>query len=106
LNWFSFFILSLATWRIASLLARETGPFGIFTKLREVVGVKWKEEKGELIPYGENVISEAILCVWCSSVWIALILVLLTVRPFSMGDILIVLAISAASIVVDILVNR
>lgn len=58
-------ILILATWRLSSLLATEPGPFDVFARLRRLVGVR--NDGG---PYGTNVVSRAIICVWCVSVWI------------------------------------
>ena len=38
-----FVSLALATWRVASLLAEEEGPFGIFVKLRHAMGEYYDE---------------------------------------------------------------
>lgn len=50
-------ILSLATWRITSLLTEEDGPADIFIKLRAV-----------LKPIG------VLECFWCASVWVGWLL--------------------------------
>ncbi len=50
---FEFILLSLATWRITSLLTEEDGPGDIFIKLRAV-----------LKPIG------VLECFWCASVWV------------------------------------
>jgi hypothetical protein len=60
-------ILFAATWRIASLLAREEGPWAIFEKFRHRIGVRWNQES---IPEGSNMISKMILCIWCNSIWV------------------------------------
>jgi hypothetical protein len=60
-------ILILATWRISSLLATEPGPWDVFGKLRAFVGVRYGDGGA---PYGTNVVSKAIICPWCSSIYI------------------------------------
>lgn len=60
-------VLALATWRIASLLASEPGPWDVFGRLRKLAGVR-RDEAGR--PYGTNEVSKAMICAWCSSVWI------------------------------------
>jgi hypothetical protein len=71
----SLLILTLATWRISSFLVvdgdnePENGPFDIFAKIRNWVGVRYDEYSQ---PYGTNVISKAMTCLWCFSVWIGI----------------------------------
>lgn len=66
----TFLLLSLAAWRIASLLVRETGPFNIFVWVRERVGIG-HDEHG--VPYmvPDNVFAGVLSCVFCASVWVA-----------------------------------
>lgn len=54
MSWLVLFVLALATWRIASLLVAEDGPFHVLLKLRE------RTTFGGLLD-----------CIWCVSVWIA-----------------------------------
>ena len=73
-----FIIYALATWRIASLLATEEGPLGIFSKLRQELGVYYEENaRGVLVPYANNVIGKGIICIWCSSLWFGLLFAVL-----------------------------
>ena len=58
-------ILTLATWRIASLLAIEDGPDQIFARLRHWAGVRYDQHNQ---PYGENELAKGLLCLWCNSV--------------------------------------
>ena len=60
-------VLTLATWRIASLLAIEDGPDQIFAKLRHWAGVRYDEHSQ---PYGETELAKGLLCLWCNSVWV------------------------------------
>ncbi len=59
----------LATWRMASLLYREAGPFELFDRIRKTAGVK-HDGTGE--PYSDNQIGKMLCCFWCTSVWAAL----------------------------------
>lgn len=54
MSWLMLVALTLATWRLASLLVAEDGPFHVLLKLRERTTV------GGLLD-----------CIWCVSVWIA-----------------------------------
>lgn len=71
-------LIVLAVWRLTSLFVREEGPFDIFPRLRLRLGVKY-----EAIPYGTNVFSKAIICVWCFSLWVALPFAFLKLIYFS-----------------------
>ena len=63
-------LLGLATWRITSLLCNEDGPFGIFRKLREKLGIVHYDD-GQAMEYPNNFFGELFGCVWCLSVWVA-----------------------------------
>lgn len=52
----------LATFRLSLLLVQEDGPYSIFAKLRQ-------RAKG-------TEVGKALQCVWCTSVWAGLVLVL------------------------------
>lgn len=65
------FVLILATWRLASLLSREDGPWALLATLRHSLGVR-HDERG--VPYGTNTVAEGVLCLWCCSMWIGLLL--------------------------------
>lgn len=56
-------ILGLATWRLSSLLTNdnEEGPFGLLIRTRE---------------FGRKITS-AFDCLWCMSIWIGLVIILL-----------------------------
>lgn len=56
----------LVTWRIASLLVHEAGPFDMFGRLRDATGIAYDEQSQR---YGKNVVAEMLLCLWCTSIW-------------------------------------
>lgn len=64
-----FLILSLATWRVSSLLVEEEGPHCIFSKLRDWIDVKEDEEGNR---HGENELGYVFSCIWCMSLWVGL----------------------------------
>ena len=70
----SFFVAVwvFASWRISGLLSRESGPWDILGRFRVWAGVRY-DDKSE--PYGTTELAKALLCVYCSSIWIAAALV-------------------------------
>ena len=84
-------LIGLATWRLSYMLVRETGPWGVFTRLRKLTGII-HDDAGEPIgvPDG-NVLG----CVWCTSVWVALVLVWMP------AQVLLILAASALAVIVN-----
>ncbi len=69
MNGLEFIVIGFATWRIASMIAVETGPAGVFEWFRDKVGIEYDERS---IPVATNFIGEGLMCVWCNSVWIGL----------------------------------
>jgi len=62
----TFFYLSLAAWRLASLIANEDGPWMMFRRLR-----KRAEQLCNKYRFcREFGIHELVTCEWCNSVWI------------------------------------
>jgi len=63
-----FIILSLAVWRLSSLLVEEDGPWCVFSRLRHFAGVR-VDEDGRA--YGLNELGYMLSCIWCTSLLIA-----------------------------------
>ena len=59
----------LATWRMSVLLVEEDGPYNVFRRLR-----KWARSLS--VPGKESELSQALSCVWCTSVWVGAALTL------------------------------
>ena len=69
-----FIILGLAVWRLSSLLVHEDGPLDIFLWFRHWAGVGYDEYSNIV---GKNELSRALICLWCTSVWVGIALTLL-----------------------------
>jgi hypothetical protein len=98
-----FLILGLAVWRLTSLIVNEDGPLYLFERFRYWVGVRRTEEN---VPYGKNVIAEGLTCVWCASVWVSLLaIVLYVIFPTQTLIVSLVLSISTISILIEKVVD-
>ena len=106
MNIIDLLILSLATWRLSSLIATpgDDGPWEMFLRFRRIMGVRLDDDTG--IYYGTNELARGILCVWCTSVWVG----------FGLGILYLVLgvptvyvafpfALSGAAIIIERIVN-
>ena len=64
-------ILALAVFRIAYMFTQpEEGPFDIVIKFRHWIGVRY-DERSEA--YGQNEFAKVFTCIYCLSVWLAII---------------------------------
>lgn len=84
-----FVVLSLVTWRLASLFVNEIGPFEMFLKIRDYYYNK------PVLHYFIN-----LDCVWCISVYIGWILSII-VLGFKFEVFFYGLALSANSIIIE-----
>jgi len=101
MNLINFLIFGFATWRVASLLVSETGPFGVFRRIREFTGIE-HDDDGDVWMIPDKFFPELLSCVWCSSVWIALLwLVFWMLWPWAALRVAIVFAFSTVAILVD-----
>lgn len=63
---------ALAVWRVTSLLHRERGPFDIFLRLRERIGVKHSDGMlGDVFP--DTYLGQMFGCPWCLSMNVAIV---------------------------------
>lgn len=62
----TFFYLSLAAWRLASLIANEDGPWLMFKRFRQHAE-QWCQKYRFCRELG---LYELVTCEWCNSVWI------------------------------------
>jgi hypothetical protein len=93
-----FFFLSLAAWRLASLVANEDGPWMVFKRLRQHAEQLCKRYRfcSELGLY------ELFSCEWCNSIWIGAGLTLLYLW---LGEAILYLAIPLALSTVAIIIK-
>lgn len=78
-------LLALAVYSIGRMLSDVElgGPWQILDRLRHFVGVEFDERS---MPYGRNVLAQAMLCQYCNSFWIGLTVTLLY---FFTGDVIV-----------------
>lgn len=81
-----FVIGTLATWRVASMLTREEGPYALFSRLRG--------------PEPARGLRGALHCFYCASVWVAAP-VARFVAPWSLRSVVIWLALSGGACLLD-----
>lgn len=94
-----FVVLSLASWRITSLLVNEGGPFDIFARFRGFIGVYYDEYSNV---HGKNVFAKAFTCVWCLGFWISLMICTLLMSYVTWWQFpFVVLAMNAVIIVIE-----
>lgn len=99
-----FAILGLACWRLSSLLVDEDGPWDMFARLRYKLGVRYDERS---VAFGSTMLSNLLLCIWCSSVWVAgSIFLAYLIFPQATLCLMTPLALSALAILVSKVVNN
>jgi len=66
-------LIGLASWRITALIAYERGPFRIFRRFREALGVEHDDvgRGGEPYKWPLGSIAEAVVCPWCLGLYAA-----------------------------------
>ena len=83
LNLLEFVVYALATWRVSSLLVDEAGPFRMFIRLREWVGITHDaDDNVAMIP--DRLLPGILSCVWCVSIWVGLFWTLMYFVPYSL----------------------
>ena len=94
----TFFYLSLAAWRLASLIANEDGPWMMFKRLRGLAE-GWCNKYRFCQEFG---LYELVECEWCNSVWIG---IGLTILYLWIGQTILYLAIPLALSTVVIIIK-
>lgn len=95
-------VLGLATWRVSAMLTKESGPFHIFEKMRELIGIR-HDIDGNVLQIPNKLFAELFSCVWCISIWAA---VFWTVFWFFLPDIAFYAALPFAISTAVILIDR
>lgn len=101
MDFMTFIVMGLATWRLASLFANESGPFKMFERLRNLCAYLcdkfWVCREFQLY--------ELIECEWCNSVWFGVILTALFIFDNRITFLVCLpLALSACAVIVKLLV--
>jgi hypothetical protein len=94
----TFFYLSLAAWRLASLIANEDGPWMMFKRFRKLAE-RWCNHYRFCREFG---LYELVECEWCNSVWIG---VGLTILYLWLGEAILYIAIPLALSTVVIVIK-
>lgn len=101
-----FFIFGLAVWRISSMLVNETGPWQIFERLRNRVGIL-HDQDGKPYQYPDGFFPQLLSCTWCCSVWVGAGVTAWSVFSYrSIYYISLALALSAFAIFLDAIIKK
>ncbi len=82
-------VTCIATWRVTNLLIWEVGPFRLLTRLRERTGILHDEEGHPIMWPIDNMLK----CFYCTSIWVAIVMVLVVPQTVQ-----IILAVSGVAI--------
>jgi len=102
----NFLIYALAVWRVSSLLVNESGPGGIFIKIRGLTGIT-HDEDGKISTIPDTLLAGILSCVWCSSIWIGVFwTVLWIVIPEASLVFAFPFALSAVAVMIEIYARK
>lgn len=93
-------VLGLACWRITSLFVSETGPFDVFLRIREAAGIG-HDENDRPYMYPDTFFAQLLSCVWCFSMWAALLSVFYWFFPTVTVAVALIPALSAIVVLFD-----
>jgi len=102
-SWFDFVILALATWRLSHMVSIEDGPGLVFHRLRVRAGA-FKTIKAEWL--SDTFLGQFLICPLCVSVWIALILYLVSPILPGLWFVVVILAISGLASLLQLIIDR
>lgn len=101
-----FAINALIVWRVASFLTfrsnfgldhfKESGPFEIFSKFRDMIGMNFNEKGAAWLVEQPNELAKVFTCMFCSTTWIGFIVALVNRKGLHYG-----LALSTAAIAIE-----
>lgn len=75
MNSFHLVVIALAATRLSTLLQNDYGLFGVFEKLRVLVGVNENKEGGIVGEDGQpNQLAAILSCIYCISLWVSIFL--------------------------------
>jgi hypothetical protein len=63
-----FVIGMIASYRLTLLIHEEAGPWDIFGKLRDRIGIRYDERSNRV---ATNELAKMVLCPYCLSIWVA-----------------------------------
>ena len=96
MDWLTIVLIILATWRVASMLTQEDGPFKMFQRIRRLFGIK--HDDGRIFQIPDRNMAKLFTCLWCMSLWVGGIMYgIWLVAPIVVW----ILAISTGAIIVD-----
>lgn len=101
-------VVGLASWRLAHMMVWERGPFNLLVGIRHLAGIR--HEEGQPVFYPDNPPARLFSCVWCMSVWTAVVtwalwvpLVGITTIP---AVLVLLLAVSGVAVIIDSIVHQ
>lgn len=57
-------------YRVCKLLMQDDCPYEVCAKFRDFIGINYDEQSE---PYSDNELGKLFLCIWCLSLWVALV---------------------------------
>lgn len=78
----AFIVLSFVTARLTLIITEEKGPWDVFLLIRQWAGVKYDEA---LNAFPQNKFAEGLVCAWCVSFWVGIVVALLAGQNPIMG---------------------
>lgn len=75
--WLRLILAALATWRLTYMLTEELGPFDVFKRIRDRVGVYYLREDG----WPDTNLGRLFSCCKCMSMWTGVLFGFLALTP-------------------------
>ena len=61
-------LIAAAGWGCTAMLSYEKGPFNIFVKIRQLIGIQ-HDDQGQPTVWSDNVLANAVSCPWCLGIY-------------------------------------